>query len=68
MSADAPEAAVLAVHGRRVEVACPYCGNAHSHSVEHLGTPERHAPGCGMFTSPQHRLTGYWIRTEGKTR
>lgn len=63
---NAPDAPVVRAHGRYITVTCPYCGDPHEHKVEAVGVPERHAPGCGLHASPQHRLVGYWIRTQGR--
>ena len=58
-----PDAEVVRVRGRVVTVACPYCGGAHAHQVEYLGTTERHAPGCGLWRSTTDRTTGYRFTT-----
>lgn len=59
----APQADVVGVRGRSVTIRCPYCGGAHTHQVEHLGTTERHAPGCGIVRSTGQRLSGYVFTT-----
>lgn len=65
---DVPVAPIVARRGRRVEVRCPYCGGVHSHELDRAGAAERHAPGCGLYLSPQHRITGYVIRPEVTSR
>lgn len=61
---NAPTADVVAVRGRAVTIACPYCGAKHVHIVERLGRNERHAPACGLYRSPDQRSTGYRFQTE----
>jgi len=60
---NAPDAEVVRVRGHVVTVTCPYCGRAHAHQVEHLGTTERRGPGCGLFRSTTDRTTGYRFTT-----
>lgn len=63
---DAPAAEVVHVHGKRVSVLCPYCGDQHEHTVESLGRPERRAPGCGLTRSTAQRVAGYTFTTSRK--
>ncbi len=62
-----PEATVLAVKGRRVTVACPYCSKTHVHEIgERDSVHEIRAPGCGLFRSHTQRTTGYWFTIAGR--
>ena len=61
----APQAQVVAVHGRFIDVRCPYCGRTHRHAVIALGHAERFAPGCGLYLSGDKRATGYRFHTRG---
>lgn len=66
MSAPAPTAQVLGTYGRETRVACPLCGQGHSHYNLRPGT-NRVAPGCGMHRSAAARLTGYTVNLPGGT-
>lgn len=61
-----PEAEVLAVRGRFVDVRCTYCGRPHTHGIDRLGHTEHRAPGCGIGLPEHARLTGYTFVTKRK--
>ena len=61
----APQAQVIAMHGRVATIICPFCGNKHRHTVLALGHAERFAPGCGMHLSGDARAAGYQFHTRG---
>ena len=61
----APQAQVIAMHGRVATILCPFCGNKHRHTVLMLGQSERFAPGCGLYLSGEKRAGGYRFHTRG---
>ncbi|MDR7081443.1 hypothetical protein J2X01_000720 [Arthrobacter ginsengisoli] len=60
---EAPEAQVAGFDHRAIIVNCPYCAHLHRHDRKNLPSQgrTRRAAGCGLHSSQEARVTGYWI-------
>ena len=61
-----PHATVLARNRHHAFVLCPYCQKRHTHKI-HTHGPQKFAPECGLFLTPQQRSTGYVFDTSQPT-